>query len=195
MLQVAAYEAGLAFAADDVWFDGYAIAWLEVCDGGVAGHYCTGGFVAEHVGVFYYHGANAALVFELAFYSSFGCKVISSKLSETYGGRELGEETYSMPEMNVTSTDTRALDVQQNLSRLQISTSLHLVQARFRLRNPELVRGVCVNANVRLGRLDICAIRHDFLHCSRRAVHLRFAVVKRALDLSRPAVEEGKRSH
>ena len=58
---VAACEAGFAFVADDVWFDGYAVAGFERGDGGVDGEDCPSGFVAEDMGVFYDHGADAAL--------------------------------------------------------------------------------------------------------------------------------------
>lgn len=60
-----------------------------------------------------------------------------------------------MPEVNVTAADSRALDVQQNLTRLQISASLHLFQAGLCLCNPEIVCGVGVNTNVGLCGLDL----------------------------------------
>ena len=59
--------------------------------------------------------------------------------------------TYSMPEVDVTTANTGALDIEKNLSWLQVSTSLHFLQTRFRLRDPKIVRGVRVNTNVRLG--------------------------------------------
>jgi hypothetical protein len=63
---VAACEAGLALAADDVGFDGDTVARLEVRDGGVACHDCAGGFMAENVSVLYDHGSNAALVIHVS---------------------------------------------------------------------------------------------------------------------------------
>ena len=59
--------------------------------------------------------------------------------------------TYSMPEVDVTTANTGALDIEKNLSWLQVSTSLHFLPTRFRLRDPKIVRGVRVNTNVRLG--------------------------------------------
>lgn len=58
---VAAGKTGLAFAADDVGFDGYAVAGLEVRDGRMARHDSAGGFMAKHMRVFDNHGTNAAL--------------------------------------------------------------------------------------------------------------------------------------
>ena len=52
-------------AADDVRFDGDAVAWGEVRDGGVGGEDDAGGFVAEDVCVCYDHGADAAGVPEV----------------------------------------------------------------------------------------------------------------------------------
>lgn len=63
-----------------------------------------------------------------------------------------------MPEMNVTSADTGAFDIDQNLARLQVSSSLHFLQTGLRLCNPEIMRGVGVNTNVCLGGLDLGAI-------------------------------------
>ena len=57
---VAAGEAGFAFVADDVGFDGDAVAHFEVFDRGVDGENDAGGFVAEDVGVFDDHGADGA---------------------------------------------------------------------------------------------------------------------------------------
>ena len=62
---VAAREAGFALVADDVGFDGDAVAGLEVRDGRVRGEDYAGGFVAEDVGVCYDHGADAAGVPEV----------------------------------------------------------------------------------------------------------------------------------
>lgn len=62
---VAARQAGFARVADDVRFDGDAVAGLEVRDGGVRGEDDAGGFVAEDVGVRYHHGADAAGVPEV----------------------------------------------------------------------------------------------------------------------------------
>ena len=62
---VAACEAGFAVAADDVRFDGDAVAEGEVGDGGVRGEDDAGGFVAEDVGVCHDHGADAAGVPEV----------------------------------------------------------------------------------------------------------------------------------
>ena len=62
---VAAGETGFAFVADDVRFDGDAVADLEVRDGGMHGEDDAGGFVAEDVGVFDDHGADAAGVPEV----------------------------------------------------------------------------------------------------------------------------------
>ena len=53
-------ETGLAFPADDVGFYGYAVADLVACDGGMDSDDCACGFVAEDVGVFYYHRTYAA---------------------------------------------------------------------------------------------------------------------------------------
>ena len=52
-------------AADDVRFDGDAVAGGERGDGGVGGEDDAGGFVAEDVGVCYDHGADAAGVPEV----------------------------------------------------------------------------------------------------------------------------------
>ena len=62
---VAAREAGFAVAADDVRFDGDAVARGEVRDGGVGGEDDAGGFVAEDVRVCHDHGADAAGVPEV----------------------------------------------------------------------------------------------------------------------------------
>lgn len=62
---VAACEAGFAGVADDVGFDGDAVAGAEVRDGGVRGEDDAGGFVAEDVRVCYDHGADAAGVPEV----------------------------------------------------------------------------------------------------------------------------------
>lgn len=62
---VAAGEAGLALVADDVGFDGDAVAKLEVRDGRVLGQNDAGGFVAEDVGAGDDHGADTAGVPEV----------------------------------------------------------------------------------------------------------------------------------
>lgn len=62
---VAAGQAGFALVADDVGFDGDAVADLEVFDRGVLGDDDAGGFVAEDVIVCYDHGADAAGVPEV----------------------------------------------------------------------------------------------------------------------------------
>lgn len=62
---VAAREAGFALVADDVGFDGDAVAGLEVRDGRVRGEDDAGGFVAEDVRVCHDHGADAAGVPEV----------------------------------------------------------------------------------------------------------------------------------
>ncbi len=62
---VAACEAGFAFAADKVGFDGDAVAGFEGGDGRVGGEDYAGGFVAEDVVVFDDHGADAAGVPEV----------------------------------------------------------------------------------------------------------------------------------
>ena len=62
---VAAREAGLAVAADDVRFDGDAVAGAEGGDGGVRGEDDAGGLVAEDVRVCHDHGADAAGVPEV----------------------------------------------------------------------------------------------------------------------------------
>ena len=62
---VAAREAGFALVADDVRFDGDAVAGLEVRDRGVRGQDDAGGFVAEDVRVGDDHGADAAGVPEV----------------------------------------------------------------------------------------------------------------------------------
>lgn len=54
-------ETGLALMANDVWFDGYAVAGFEGGDRWVNGKDCAGGFVTEDVCVLYNHGSNAAL--------------------------------------------------------------------------------------------------------------------------------------
>ena len=62
---VAAREAGLAVVADEVGFDGDAVAALEMRDGGVRGEDYAGGFVTEDVVVCHDHGADAASVPEV----------------------------------------------------------------------------------------------------------------------------------
>lgn len=62
---VAAGEAGLAGVADEAWFDGDAVADLQMRDGGVSGEDYAGGFVAEDVSFFDHHGADAAGVPEV----------------------------------------------------------------------------------------------------------------------------------
>lgn len=62
---VAAREAGFACVADDVGFDGDAVAGDEVRDGWVRGEDHAGGFVAQDVRVCYDHGADAAGVPEV----------------------------------------------------------------------------------------------------------------------------------
>lgn len=57
---VAAGEAGFAVVADEAGFDGYAVAGLEMGDGGVGCEDDTGGFMAEDVVVFHDHGSNGA---------------------------------------------------------------------------------------------------------------------------------------
>lgn len=93
--------------------------------------------MAEDVCVFNDHGTNASLYF----LSALDCE------------NAMGDHrrTYSMPEVDVTTANTGALDIEKNLSWLQVSTSLHFLQTRFRLRDPKIVRGVRVNTNVRLG--------------------------------------------
>lgn len=56
---VAAGQAGLASVAGDVGLDGDAVAGLEARDGGVGGEDHAGGFMAENVGGFDNHGADA----------------------------------------------------------------------------------------------------------------------------------------
>lgn len=58
---VFACQAGFALAADDVGFDGDAVADVVRFDRRVFGHHDTGGFVAEHVRVFHDHGADGAV--------------------------------------------------------------------------------------------------------------------------------------
>lgn len=62
---VAASQAGFAFAADDVGFDGDAVADTVGGDGGVGGDDDAGGLVAEDVRVGYDHGTDAAGVPEV----------------------------------------------------------------------------------------------------------------------------------
>ena len=62
---VAAGEAGFAGVADETRFDGDAVADFQVGDGRVGGENDAGGFVAEDVGVFDDHGADAAGVPEV----------------------------------------------------------------------------------------------------------------------------------
>lgn len=71
---VAAGQAGLAFVADDVGFDGNAVAGFERRDGRVDGEDGAGGLVTEDVRVFDDHGADAALMQPLALLTScMGC--------------------------------------------------------------------------------------------------------------------------
>jgi len=103
---VAACEAWLAFAADDVGFDGYAVAGLEVRDGFVAGHDCAGGFVAEDVGIFYDHGSDAALEMELALVRSlcsFGSFLLPSK-PQGHGKRTACQKWISLQQIPVLLT-------------------------------------------------------------------------------------------
>ena len=62
---VAAREAGFALVADEIRFDGNAVAFFEVRDGGVRGQDHTGGFVTEDMCVRYDHGADASGVPEV----------------------------------------------------------------------------------------------------------------------------------
>lgn len=55
-----------------------------------------------------------------------------------------------MPEVNITPADSRALYIDKNLAWLQISSSLHNLQTGFRLRDPEVMRGVGVNTDISL---------------------------------------------
>jgi hypothetical protein len=71
-----------------------------------------------------------------------------------------------MPEVNVTAADTSALDVEQNLALLEVTAALDLVESRLRLCHPQVVGWVCVDANVGLGRLDLChCCAHDCGGC------------------------------
>lgn len=77
--------------------------------------------------------------------------------------------TYSVPEVNIAAADTRALNVQENLSLLQIPAILHALQAGLCLRNPQLVCRIGVHTNVRLTRLDFCrsGCAHVAMRCCR----------------------------
>lgn len=57
---IAPCEARLAGIADYTWLNGDAVADFEIRDGGVRGEDYSCGFMAKDVGVFYYHGADAA---------------------------------------------------------------------------------------------------------------------------------------
>jgi hypothetical protein len=72
------------------------------------------------------------------------------------------QRTYRMPEVNITPTNPRALDIQQHLSLLQIASPLHHLQTGLRLSHPQLMRRVRVHTNVRLGLLDLgdCRCAH-----------------------------------
>ena len=61
-----------------------------------------------------------------------------------------------MPEVDVTSTDTGALDVQEDLTHCQISTPLHNLQAGFCLSNPQIMLWVCVDTDICLRRRNCC---------------------------------------
>jgi hypothetical protein len=71
--------------------------------------------------------------------------------------------TYCMPEMNITSANSRALDIQQHLADLQIATLLYRLQAWLCFSDPKIVLWVRVDTNVRLGRLDLCRCRSAHL--------------------------------
>ena len=62
---VAACEAGFALIADEIRFDGNAVAGLEVRHGGVRGQDHAGGFVTKDMCVRYDHGADASGVPEV----------------------------------------------------------------------------------------------------------------------------------
>ncbi len=62
---VPAGEAGFAAVADEARFDGHAVAYFEVSDGGVGGEDYARGFMAEDMGFLDDHGADAAGVPEV----------------------------------------------------------------------------------------------------------------------------------
>lgn len=62
---VATCKTGLTLVADDIGFDGNAIARLEVCDRRVDCEDCSCGFVTEDVIICNYHGPNATSVPEV----------------------------------------------------------------------------------------------------------------------------------
>ena len=61
-----------------------------------------------------------------------------------------------MPKVYVTSANASTLDIQQNFPNFQVSALLYLRQTRLRFRNPQIMRWVGINADIRFGRLDLC---------------------------------------
>ena len=68
--------------------------------------------------------------------------------------------TYCVPEVDVTSANASALDIQKDLTNLEISTPLHLLEAGLSLSNPQIMLWICVNANVCLCRRNCGGCAH-----------------------------------
>ena len=165
---VAACQAGLALVADDVGDKSDAVADPEVRDGLVDSHYYTGRLVAENVCVLNNHRANATLkmlglfcmnVENLKMNLYCASFVFAHKDGAKEGSRKY-KKTYSVPEVDVTSANTSALDVQKNLTNCEISTPLDNLQTGLCLSNPQVMLWVCVNTNVCLSRRNCGCCAH-----------------------------------
>lgn len=135
---IAPCEAGFAGVADDIWLNGDSVADFEVRHGRVRGKNYSRRFMAKNVGIFYYHGANAAGVPEVDIRAG-----------------ELSILAWDYPWFKVDlrgaddgPANSSAFDGDCDLSVTQGLPLLDILEARLGLCDPEMVGWVRVDANI-----------------------------------------------
>ena len=141
---VAARQAGLASVANDVGLDGDAVTDLERGDGRVDSDDFAGRFVAEDVVAVDNHGADAACMPEV----DVGAKQTLAPGAHFDLDPSWRELFCYLP------ADTSCSNIDRNLALLEICAGDNALGRRPGLGYPEVMLGVCKDANIGLERLD-----------------------------------------
>lgn len=147
---VASRQAGLAGVADDVGLDGDAVAHFQRGDGRVHGNDFAGRLVAEDVVALDNHGADAACVPEVDVGAA---KEQKEQVSPIARPEERGTKRVDGGSVLDLPADASGSDVNRHLALLEVGAGGDALGGRATLGHPQVMVGVCVDADVGLERL------------------------------------------